>query len=189
MVLGVSPVYICSAALNKLGAESIISLADDSRRARMCNRLWPIVRDAVLTAKNWGVSFARVILTKDNDAPTFDYAARYRLPEDFFFLLETDLPQDERYRIEGDFLLCDYDTLSIVYIKKTEDSTTFGPLLIDALISAVKAEIAYTITGSKSIQDDAIAERDAKLATAATRESQQRSITALTNNILIRVRR
>lgn len=186
---GKSPVYICSAALNKLGADAIVSLSDQSRRAVICNRMWPVVRDEVLASKNWGVTFERATLTKDNDAPTYDYLARYRMPSDLLLLLSTDLPKDSRYVIEGDFILCDYDTLSILYIKDTPDSSTYGPLLIAALISKMAAEIAYAITGSTSIQEAMKAEADAKLGNAATRESQQRSVTAFQCDILTRVRR
>lgn|SRR5574343_11276 len=186
---GKSPAYICSAALNRLGADGIISLSDDSRRAVICNRMWPIVRDAVLAAKNWGVTFQRVTLSKDNDAPVFDYGARYRLPSDLFLLLSTDLPEGARYTIEGDFLVCDYDTLNILYIKSTEDSSTYGPLLTDALVTKMAAEIAYAITGNLNLETTLKQEAENKLGLAATRESQQRSTKAFQSHILVNVRR
>lgn len=186
---GKSPVYICSAALNKLGADAIISLSDTSRRAVICNRMWPIVRDAVLASRNWGVTFQRAALTKDNDAPVYDYLARYRVPADMFLLLSTDLPQDARYVIEGDFILCDYDTLNILYIKDTQDSSTYGPLLTEALVAKMAAEIAYTITGNTAIENAMKEEADKKLQNASTRESQQRSTVAFSDNLYVRVRR
>lgn len=186
---GKSPAYICSAALNKLGADGIITLFDISRRAVICNRMWPVVRDAVLSSRNWGVTFERATLTKDNDPPAFDYSARFRLPVDLFLLLSTDLPEGARYTIEGDFLVCDYDSVSIVYIKDTPDSTTYGPLLTSALVAHMAGEIAYTITGSLAIETAMKQEAAEKLGLASTRESQQRSTVALSTNILAQVRR
>ena len=186
---GKSPAYICSAALNALGADSIIALSDDSRRGRLCNRLWPVVRDEVLASRNWGVTFERAILTKDNDTPTFDYGARFRLPSDSLFILSNDLPRESRFTIEGDFFLCDYDSVSIVYIKDTQDSNEYGPLLVSAMIAAMKAALAYPITGNQAIADAANAEKEQKLGIAAQRESNQRSQVALQADILVRVRR
>lgn len=186
---GKSPVYICSAALNKLGADAIVSLSDNSRRAVICNRMWPVVRDAVLASRNWGVTFARQALTKDNDAPVFDYLARFRLPSDLFLLLSTDLPEGARHTIEGDFLVCDYDTVNVLYIKDTSDSNTYGPLLTEALIAQMAAEIAYAITGSQAIEASLKQEAAAKLNNASTRESQQRSPVALQSRLFVDVRR
>lgn len=186
---GKSPVYICSAALNKLGADAIVSLSDSSRRAVICDRMWPVVRDAVLASRNWGVTFERATLVKDNDAPVFDYAARFRLPDDLFLLLSTDLPTGARHTIEGDFLVCDYDTVKILYIKDTPDSHTYGPLLTDALIASMAGEIAYAITGSQAVETSMKQEAASKLNNASTRESQQRSSVALQARTFIDVRR
>ena len=43
-----SEVGICSNALRKLGDESITSLTDNSDRARLCNNIYPEVRNELL---------------------------------------------------------------------------------------------------------------------------------------------
>lgn len=186
---GKSPAYICSAALNRIGADSITSLSDSSKRGVLCNRLWPVVRDAVLASRNWGITLERAVLTKDNDAPAYDYATRFQVPADMFLLLGTDLPRDARWVIENDFILCDYDALSILYIKDTPNSESFGPLLTDALVAAMAAELAYPITGSMQTKDSMDKEKDLKIGLAATRESQQKSVQQFGSDLLIRVRR
>lgn len=186
---GKSPAWICSSALAKVGAGPIVSLSDSSNRAVLCNRLWPTTRDAVLSSKNWGVAFERATLVKDATAPTYDFTARFRLPEDLMLLLDTDLPEYSKYQIEGDFLVCDFDNVKILYIKQTTDSATYGPLLTDALIAAMAAELAFPITSDLVTKAAMEKERDQKLGIAAAREAQQRSKQSLSANILVQVRR
>ena len=51
---------ICNSALVALGASEITFLTDDNERARLCNRLWPTVRDMVLRAHVWNCALKRV---------------------------------------------------------------------------------------------------------------------------------
>lgn len=185
-----SPVSICSAALNKLGADGITSLTDGSPRAVHCNRLWPVVRDFVLAARNWGCTFERATLSKDASTPTYEYGAQYKLPGNLFLLLGTDLPEDTLYTVEQGFLLTSVDSgVSILYIKRTDDTTTYGPLLEAAMIAAMATELALPITGNKAVRDAMKDERDEKLGIASQRDSSQRPQQAFENRILIRVRR
>ena len=56
-------VELCSAALLKLGQSEISSFTEAGVAATLCNRLWPIVRDATLRLHPWNCAIKRAELT------------------------------------------------------------------------------------------------------------------------------
>lgn len=48
-----SVVDICNSALNMLGGNTIISLTETSKNARLCNQRYELVRDAVFREHPW----------------------------------------------------------------------------------------------------------------------------------------
>ena len=51
-----SVVDICNEAMDLLGAATITALTENSKEARLCNRRFETVRDAVLRAHTWNVA-------------------------------------------------------------------------------------------------------------------------------------
>jgi hypothetical protein len=76
-----SLVSLCNTALDLLGSDTITSLADDSKPARLCARNIGRVRDAVLRAYPWNCAIARASLAALAGAPAWGFAAHYQLPE------------------------------------------------------------------------------------------------------------
>lgn len=104
-----SEVEICNSALIKLGDDTITSLTDDSKRARLCNAQFARLRDEVLRAHPWNFAIRRASLAKLSQAPAFEFAAAFRLPEDPYclrvlLLFDGSAPQGisrHRWKIEG----------------------------------------------------------------------------------------
>ena len=61
-----SEVDIANRALQKLGAESIVSLTQDSENARACNLCYEPIRDAELRAHPWNFAIKRASLAADS---------------------------------------------------------------------------------------------------------------------------
>ena len=57
-----SVVDICNEAMDLLGAATITALTENSKEARLCNRRFETVRDAVLRAHTWNVAITRAEL-------------------------------------------------------------------------------------------------------------------------------
>ena len=85
-----SVVDICNRALQKLGAESITSLTQNTENARACNSCFEFLRDAELRAHPWNFAIKRAQLAADLTPPEFGYDLRYQLPSDYLRLLPSD---------------------------------------------------------------------------------------------------
>ena len=147
-----SDVSICSQALLMLGADPISSLSEDeSDNAKLCANLWPLVRDAVLRAGTWHCATKRVRLAPLVDAPAFDYAYQFVLPSDWLRTLRVgEYGQEPDYRMAGGRVLCDMASLPLLYVFRNEDPASYDSLLMDAMVHAMAARLAYPVTESSS---------------------------------------
>lgn len=151
-----SVVDICNSALNMLGGNTIISLTENSKNARLCNQRYEPVRDAVFREHPWNCLLKRVELAKDTVAPVFEYSNAYTLPADCLRVLQSEnsnLSNNEKFRIEGRKLLSDEDTIKILYVAKITDTTEYDTSLIETLSARLAAELAYPITQSSGLMD------------------------------------
>ena len=159
-----SEVEICRLALDMLGDASINDLAEESKQARLCRRNYPLMRDAVLRAHPWNCAIRRNSLAKDTDPPEFGFGFQYTAPSDSLRVLPltADGEPDGRpvkHRIEGRKILCDIDApLPVRYIRRVADPGVFDSLLVHAIAARLAFAISFSLTGSRSKQDDTMAQ-------------------------------
>ena len=151
-----SVVDICNSALNMLGASIIIALTENSKNGRLCNQRYEPVRDAVFRSHPWNCLQKRVELALDTVSPVFEFSNAYTLPADCLRVLKSEnsnLSNNEKFRIEGKKLLTDEDTMKILYVAKITDTTEYDTLLIETLSARLAAEMCYPITQSSTLMD------------------------------------
>lgn len=142
-------VDICANALRLLGEDPIVSLEDDSERARLCNAFYAPTRDAVLRAHAWNFALRRAALNRLAAAPLFEWQAQFQLPADPFCLRVIRTDNDEYpWKIEGRLLLTNRDSVKILYVARILDVTLYDPLFVDALTYRLAEKMAMPITGS-----------------------------------------
>lgn len=148
-----SSVSICSNALLMLGDSPINSLSENNDRARLATNLYSSTRDAVLRSHPWNCATKRVVLSPEVAAPAFDYTAQFAIPGDLLRILQVGEHGAEiDYRIEGNRILADTDTLYLAYIYRNESESTWDALLVSVMEHAMAAKMAYAITKSTSQQ-------------------------------------
>ena len=158
-----SVVDICNEAMDLLGAATITSLTENSKEARLCNRRFETVRDAVLRAHNWNVAIVRKQLAKDSDSPAFGFTNQFTLPTDPYCLrvislhtanVDNDIsPYDVQsmFKIEGRKVLTDEGTCRIIYVGRITDTEQYDSLLSSTIAHKLASETAYAITGSTTV--------------------------------------
>lgn len=147
-----SVVDICNSALNQIGASNIISLTEDSKAGRICNQRYDFVRDAVFRSHPWNCLVTRTILAPDSTAPSFEFDNAFTLPTDPYCLRVLNLQyHDIIHRVEGRKILCDEDTLNLLYVGRVTDPAQYDTLLIETLAAGLAADIAYPLVGSTTL--------------------------------------
>ena len=139
---------ICSIALMNLGAESITSLDDTSVRARLCNKYYPVIRDAVLRAYPWNCAKYTQALSLLSAAPAnANWTSQFTLPIDPYCLwVPKFMNEDLIYEVAGRVLLTDETSVTLNYIRRIVDPGLFDSLFVDALTARLSHSLAYPLT-------------------------------------------
>ena len=167
-----SVVDICNAALNTVGANTIISLTEDSVPARLCNQRFASIRDALFRSHPWNCLIKRVQLAQDATGPAYLYTYAYTLPSDCLRVLgfstgTVEYPSSSLdFKIEGRKIVTNEGTVYIRYIADIEDPNEYDTLLIETLSAKIAAELAYTLTASNGVASTFIEAYNSKIAEA-----------------------
>ena len=180
-----SVVDICNEAMDLLGAATIASLTENSKEARLCNRRFDTVRDAVLRSHPWNVAVTRASLAKDSDAPAFGFASQFTLPTSPYCLRVLSFwntsvnnnvaayDSNVMYKIEGRKVLSNEGSCKITYISRVTDTEQFDSLLSSAIAHRLASETAYAITGSNSVSQAMQAMYEARLREAKSVDAME----------------
>jgi len=152
-------VDIANKALLELGSDTIDALTDDNNRARVCNEFYEQSRNEVLvlTRSGWNCAKKRIELSVDNSVPVFDYANKFRLPDDCLRVLYPSDTNGHPVRIDwerrGDYLLINDSSCFLVYIQELEDVKKMSPLLITAISLQLAVHISIRLKQSSTLRD------------------------------------
>jgi len=151
-----SVVGICNNALIKIGEETITSLTEDSKAARLCNQIYEQTRDSLLRSHIWNFAVKRLELAENTTTPLFGFGQSFALPSDCLRVLcieDSDIYPDYVYQIEGRNLLTDESAAKIKYIARIEDPNEFDLLFTETLSARLAFELAYPLAESNTLAD------------------------------------
>lgn len=143
---------ICNMALIRVGEQTILSLTEDSKNAKLCNLIFDPVFEQVLRATNWSCCTYRASLAENAIPPAFGYSNRFDLPTDpkCVRVLRLENPLDV-FRVEGRYVMTNSGTCNIVYIGKSEDISVLDSLFIKVLYLSIAIEFGYTLVENNTI--------------------------------------
>jgi hypothetical protein len=154
----VDKTQIANYALNKVGEDPILLLTDDTKRARILNRIFDQVRDAELRRTRWKFSLKRDQLLALVDKPNWGFAYRYPLPADFLGLVQVNdiylrpmSKQTVPWAVEQGEILTNLPApLKVRYISRITNPGLFDPLFVEVLACKLAMEIAEPLTQSET---------------------------------------
>lgn len=146
-----SVIEICNSALTKIGAESIVSLDDQSKTAIACKERYESNKRAVLRMHSWNCAIGRSNTLSNLNNPPFGFTYAYELPSDCLRVLDVN-EGDTDYKVEGRQLLTDETTVELKYIKDVSDAAEFDELLAELIAMRLAWDICYKITQSSTLK-------------------------------------
>ena len=154
MTLTAAEIVIANQSLAKIGAKSITLAVQTSPEGVQANLHYEQTRDSLLESFEWKFASGREILAQTG-APAFEWDHQYVLPNDFLRLkviAEIDDGNDitDRFTIEGNKILTNEDTVSILYVRKITDVSEFSPMFIELLVNVLALKLLHPLSGSGS---------------------------------------
>lgn len=160
MAAGDTDLSICSDALILLGAAPLSSFTEGTDAAQACDRLYPDLRDSLLSRYPFSWSYIKVQLGRLSTTPINEFKYSYGLPGNMLSgvqaVFETSStnqqPINDGWEIYGQEL---YTNLESVYIDYQEsvDESKMPHYFVQLLRTALASELAITITDQSTKAD------------------------------------
>jgi len=193
-----SVTHLCNMALARMGhSKPLTDFQSDTTKAGDIARLfYANTRDQMLRSHPWNFSIRRAALAASGTAPNHEYDYAFPLPDDCLRVLRTSWEatgwsaQDEAvrvfwdqptvpYRIErhgtSSALLANEDSVSIEYIARVEDTSTFDPMFTDCLVQRLAAEFSMPLADNASLTKNLWDIYNQKMSEARVMDAQEGS--------------
>jgi hypothetical protein len=165
---GQSVVDICNSALQRVGAATIMNLADNTREARACAVAYDSNRRDELRRHFWKFAIKRVVLAPDVAAPVSDFTYQFSLPTDCLRIVFPNDPYLD-WSVEGRKILTNSAQspfgvrqptvsttgstaakLSLRYVADITDVTQWDASFYSVLSLSMASDICEVLTNSTS---------------------------------------
>ena len=153
MAAGDTALSICSDALILLGAAPISSFTEGSDAAQACDRLYPDLRDTILSNYLWSWSVKKEQLARLSTAPIDEWKYSYQMPGDMLSgviaLFQSSgvgqLPVRYGWEVYGDQVFTNFEKVFIDY-QGTVDESKMPAYFVELLTYALASKLAFVIT-------------------------------------------
>ena len=160
MAAGDTGLSICSDALIMLGASPLSSFTEGTDAAQACDRLYPDLRDSLLSRYPWSWSYQKQQLSRLASAPLNEWQYAYQLPGDmlsgvralFASSGSNESPLRYGWEIYGEQLYTNLETVYIDY-QATINEAKMPNYFVHFLRTAMAAELGMVITDQVSKSD------------------------------------
>lgn len=148
----ITAIKICSNARQLCGETSIAAFEEDS--TGLTGNLWDMARTSTLRLGTWSRSRRRALLSPTATPPAWGWAYEFILPPDCLRVVSVgETGETIEYEHEDGKLLSDEASIKLRYVYDNTNPGTWDPVLVEAVTFHMAALVAYSITGSKSLQD------------------------------------
>lgn len=160
-----SKVEICNLALAKIGQPAIMSLDDNSPRARYCLQEYDSALEAALRSYPWPFAIVRKELGRKQKAPIFGFAYYYEIPADSVRIVDI-FTGGQKYQIESEGLATNAEHVAIRYVSKKIPVEKLDPQTLEVVVLALAVRISIPITENMQLKDMLFSEMQVALAQA-----------------------
>jgi hypothetical protein len=160
MAVGDTDLSICSDALILLGASPISSFTEGSDAAQACDRLYPDLRDTMLSTYVWSWTLKKSQISRLSTNPINEWEYAYQLPGDMLSgvlaVFETNGTNERSKRygweVYGDQLYTNMETAFIDY-QASISETKMPNYFVRLLRTALAGELAIVVTDQATKAD------------------------------------
>ena len=168
-------VELCAQALVRLGAQPISSLADGTAEATVAQRLYALIRDALLSTHPWTFATMQVALASVGQPASDDYSFRFALPAGCLRVISVGAGRAGSgidYRVQGDEILANQPSITLTCQVRPPEAE-FPAFFSAALVARLAAEFCLPVTESASRAELLRRQADLELRQARLIDSQQ----------------
>ena len=178
-----SEVGICNAALQLIKhSKEITDLAQGTKEANACEKIYVELRDSLLSMHNWNFAIKRVKMSRiasgDSRAPVFGWLYGYEFPADHLRKVTVHDNSDGRgifpHKLEANQVNTDAENVYLRYVHRVVDPNLMTPLFRLALSKLIASRLAVALAQSTTLSKEMYTQfTDEDLPTAKSADSLQ----------------
>ena len=169
-----SVVDICNSALAAVGSKAIVSLSDNTERARILQTVYNSDRLSLLRMHPWNFAIKQATLPLLDGTIPFEYAYAYELPADCLRILRV-FGNTSPYEVLGRAVYSNDDQMRIYYVADITDTAQFDPVFIECLAMKIASDIAYSLTQNLTLTNALEEEYEKRFRQAKQYDAQEGS--------------
>lgn len=176
---------IINSGLADVGQSPINTLGDGTKASILAKAKYPILRDAVLAAREWTFAKDRIQLNRDAVAPAFGYSYRYIIPSTVLRVVRcyqsgglAPILLNDWVR-EGSRVLTNQLDPVFAEVLIQVDEGLFSPGMVETLSARCSAAFAIPLTENRQLAKDWMDNYKSLLLDAAATDGQQGTMQAL----------
>ncbi len=168
-----SKVDLCNMALSKVGEGFIRDIDENTKPAKLCALMYPIVRDCVLRSYPWRFALKRYSCAPLMQKPLFDYDNAFQIPADCLRIVrvQNDIP----YAREGDAVYANVSVFNFVGIARVLDENKYDDLFVAAFTAKLAAEMVMSLTSTPALKEQLSREYENAVADARRASAKEAS--------------
>jgi len=151
--MAISRTEIVNKALTLVGAEPIVNLTDDTRNARVVNRIYEISLRSILSETPWVFATTRALLAQTTAVPGWYDTGEiyvYQKPNECIRIFRAS-DENATWREMGTTIISDTNGLGVEYVYYNDTPSTYTSSFIEAFVDKLCADIAFMILNSKTV--------------------------------------
>lgn len=150
-----SKIELCNQALVKLARNRVTDIeAPTTNEEKILGVVFDQLADEVMAAGSWTSVMHRATLVNTGVTPVYGFTYTYQLPTSPKCLHVVEMKEDRvgtyPYVIEGDKLLTDLTSVSILYRARISTTESWDIGLSSAFVYRLTAELAQILTGNET---------------------------------------
>ncbi len=167
-----SVVDICNSALAAVGSKAIVSLSDNSERARILQTTYNSDRLSLLRMHPWNFATKQATLPLLDGVTPFEFTYAYELPADCLRLIRV-YQALSRYEVLGRAVYTNDSQMRVYYVSDVTDSSQFDTVFVECLVLKIASDIAYSITQNLTLADQLTKEYETRFRQAKQYGAQE----------------
>ena len=181
-----SSIDLCSKALNKIGANAIVSFDEGTPEAEICGSLYNTLKYKLLSIFPWSFATSSFKLNQVVVENLSGFLYVYALPGDF--LRAFSISSNSPYKILGNYLYCNDEEVYLDYVANVNEEY-FSPVFISAFVNLMAAELSISLLNDSSKYSLFYKIFNSEIREAKSVDSMQETPKTLSEFSLIDVRR
>lgn len=151
--MAISRTEIVNKALTLVGANPVVNIDDDTRNARVVNRVYELSLRSILSEAPWRFALRRSLLAESAESLDWtddseDYL--YVKPNECIRIFRSN-DEDATWREVGEYIASDTADLGVEYVWFINTPSKYTSSFVEAFVDKLCADIAFMILNSKTV--------------------------------------